>query len=135
MRTRPRRGRTALTSEAYELSEGMFLFLADRYTVVREIGRGVLPALGHAYAGAGKPGKALELLRELDARGRERYVPAYDRAVMYAGLNQIDSALAWLQRAYEERSSWMSYLSVEPRLDPLRSDPRFAMLLRKVGLE
>jgi eukaryotic-like serine/threonine-protein kinase len=95
----------------------------------------VLAALGHAYAGAGKPGKALELLSELDARGQERYVPAYDRAVIYAGLNQIDSALAWLQRAYEERSSWMSYLSVEPRLDLLRSDPRFAMLLRKVGLE
>jgi serine/threonine protein kinase len=94
----------------------------------------VLAALGHAYAGAGKPGKALELLSELDARGRERYVPAYDRAVICAGLNQIDSALAWLQRAYEERSSWMSYLSVEPRLDPLRSDPRFTTLLRNVGL-
>ena len=94
----------------------------------------VLAALGHAYAGAGKPGKALELLSELDARGRERYVPAYDRAVICAGLNQIDSALAWLQRAYEERSSWMSYLSVEPRLDSLRSDPRFTALLRNVGL-
>ena len=94
----------------------------------------MLAALGHAYVGAGKPGKALEVLGELDARGRERYVPAYDRAVIYAGLNQIDSALAWLQRAYEERSSWMSYLKVEPRLDPLRSDPRFTTLLRNVGL-
>jgi hypothetical protein len=62
-------------------------------------------------------------------------VAAYDRPVIYAGLNQTDSALEWLQRGYEERSSWMSYLKVEPRLDLLRSDPRFAMLLRKVGLE
>jgi serine/threonine protein kinase/tetratricopeptide (TPR) repeat protein len=95
----------------------------------------VLAALGHAYAAAGRPERALELLRELDARGRERYVPAYDRAVIYAGLNRIDPALAWLQRAYDERSSWMSYLKVEPRLDVLRSDSRFATLLRKVGLE
>jgi hypothetical protein len=62
-------------------------------------------------------------------------VPAYDRAVIYAGLNQIDAALEWLQRAHEERSSWIGYLKVEPRLDPLRSDPRFAELLSTVGLE
>ena len=90
--------------------------------------------LTEAGLSLGTPTYMLALLSELDARGRGRYVPAYDQAVIYAGLNQIDSALAWLQRAYEERSSWMSYLSVEPRLDPLRSDPRFTTLLRNVGL-
>src|SRR4029453_417585 len=94
----------------------------------------VLAALGHAYAVGGEHERAIELLGKLDAQGRERYVPAYDRAVIYAGLNQHDLALNWLQRAYDEHSSWISYLNVEPRLDPLRSDPRFADLVRQVGL-
>jgi serine/threonine protein kinase/tetratricopeptide (TPR) repeat protein len=88
----------------------------------------VLAALGHAHAVAGAPAKALGLLRELDARARERYVPAYDRAVIYAGLKEIDHAMNWLQRAQDEHSSWITYLNVEPRLDPLRDDPRFAEL-------
>jgi tetratricopeptide (TPR) repeat protein len=93
----------------------------------------VLAALGHAQAMAGHPAKALELLGILDARARDRYVPAYDRAIIHVGLNQIDPALEWLQRAYQERSSWISYLNVEPRLEPLRPDPRFAELASGLG--
>jgi eukaryotic-like serine/threonine-protein kinase len=88
----------------------------------------VLAALGHAHAMAGEREKAFELLSKLDALGRERYVPAYDRAVILAGLNQVDRALDWLQRAYDEHSSWITYLNVEPRLEPLREDSRFAEL-------
>ena len=93
----------------------------------------VLAALGHAHAEAGQSGKALELLRTLDGLSGERYVPAYDRAIIHLGLNQLDQAMDWLQRAYKERSSWMSYLNVEPRLAPLRSDARFAELARGLG--
>ena len=93
----------------------------------------VLAALGHAHAAAGQRGKALELLETLNGLSRERYVPAYDRAMIYLGLNQIDPAIEWLQRAYQERSSWISYLNVEPRLAPLRSDPRFIELTKGLG--
>src|SRR5690349_3875734 len=92
-------------------------------------------ALGHAYAAAGERDRAAEILEELEEQSLRQYTPAYDRAVIYAGLGERDRAFEWLERAYEERSSWMSYLNVEPRLDPLRSDSRFSSLLRNVGLE
>jgi tetratricopeptide (TPR) repeat protein len=92
-------------------------------------------ALGHAYAVAGERDLATEVLEELKDQSLRQYAPAYDRAVIYAGLDDRDRAFEWLERAYDERSSWMSYLRVEPRLDVLRSDARFATLLRKVGLE
>jgi TolB-like protein len=95
----------------------------------------VRAALGHAYAVAGARDLAAEVLEVLEDQGRHQYTPAYDRAVIYAGLDDRDRAFDWLERAYDERSSWMSYLRVEPRLDVLRSDARFATLLRKVGLE
>ena len=44
-------------------------------------------------------------------------------------------AMHWLEKAFQERSGWMLHLKVDPRLDPLRSDPRFQGLLRRVGLE
>ena len=53
--------------------------------------------------------------------------------MIYLGLNQIDPAIEWLQRAYQERSSWISYLNVEPRLAPLRVDPRFIELTKGLG--
>jgi len=46
----------------------------------------------------------------------------------------VDQALDWLQRAYDEHASWISYLNVEPRLDALRAEPRFRELVRRVGL-
>jgi eukaryotic-like serine/threonine-protein kinase len=93
----------------------------------------VLAGLGHAHAAAGQQSKADELLQALNALSRQRYVPAYDRAIIYTGLNEIDLAFEWLQRAYDERSSWMSYLNIEPRLAPLRTDARFAELVRGLG--
>lgn len=61
-------------------------------------------------------------------------MPAYDRAMVYAGLGEVDQVLDWLQRAYDEHASWISYLNVEPRLDALRAEPRFRELVRRVGL-
>lgn len=91
-------------------------------------------ALGHAWALAGERKKASEELRRLEGEAAHRYVPAYDRAVIYAGLNDGDLAFEWLERAYDERSAWMAYLAVDPRLDALRGDGRFEELLRRVGL-
>jgi tetratricopeptide (TPR) repeat protein len=90
--------------------------------------------LGHAYAVAGKEQEALKIMDELKGLSKESYISAYDVAAIYVGLDQKDRAFDWLQKAYEERSEWMRYVKVDPRFDPLRSDPRFPDLVRRVGL-
>ncbi len=74
------------------------------------------------------------ILNQLNALSKQRYVSPYDTALIHAGLRDKDRAFAWLERAYEERSVWLIFLKVEPSLDPLRSDPRFNDLLRRIGL-
>ena len=63
------------------------------------------------------------------------YVPSYWFALLHAGLGQRDSALRYLERAYEERSTVLAYLLIDPRLAPLRDDPRFLALARRLGGE
>ena len=94
-----------------------------------------LTEMAYAYAKAGKSAEARALLRKLEARAKRAYVPAYDLAVVHLALGQNEAALQWLQKAYDEHDWAMVVLAVEPRLDPLRSDPRFQELLRKVGLQ
>jgi len=91
----------------------------------------MLGALGHAYARSGQPGKAEKTLSLLLGKN---YVPKYDVAVVYAGLGQTDRAFDWLEKAYQERSDSLVFLSVDPRMDNLRNDPRFKDLLHRVGL-
>ncbi len=93
-----------------------------------------LAALAHAYAVSGNTMQAEKLLVELARLATQRYVPAYDIAMIYAGLSQDDKAFDWLERAFEQRSAWLCYLKREPRWDRLRSNPRFEKLLRRVGL-
>ena len=90
--------------------------------------------LGHLYAASGERARAEEVIAELDQISKSRYVPAYDVAVIHAGLGDKDQAFEWLDRAYQEHSSWLAYLRVEPRLDTLRSHSRFAALLKRVAL-
>jgi TolB-like protein/Tfp pilus assembly protein PilF len=91
--------------------------------------------LGHAYAASGRRDDALQVLSELKATSNQRYVPSYDVALVYAGLGDEDQAIGWLNRAYEEHSRGLCWIKVEPRLDPLRPDPRFQDLLRRVNLQ
>ena len=62
----------------------------------------------------------------------EKYVPPYPIAVIHAGLGERDLAIEWLEKAYEERDSWMNYLHLDPRLDSLRADPRFVSLVGRM---
>jgi TolB-like protein/tetratricopeptide (TPR) repeat protein len=94
----------------------------------------VLAKLAHAYAVAGQVSEARQAIAELKRISERRYVSPYDIAEIYAGLGEIERALEWLEKAYEERSSWLIFLGVEPKLDALRSDARFADLLARVGL-
>jgi TolB-like protein/DNA-binding winged helix-turn-helix (wHTH) protein/Flp pilus assembly protein TadD len=93
-----------------------------------------LTEVAYAYAKAGKSAEARELLRKLEERSMRGYVPAYDLAVVHLALGKKEAALRWLQKAYDEHDWALVVLAVEPRLDPLRSDPRFQELVGKVGL-
>ena len=90
--------------------------------------------LGHALGVAGRRAEALAMLEGLRQLSSTRYVSPYSVALVHAGLGDRDQALAWLEKAYVERSDYMPYLNREPMLDGLRSDPRFAALVRRVGL-
>ncbi len=90
--------------------------------------------IGHVHAVQGNSAAAHRVLDELQALAGRRYVPSCHIARIYAGLGDREQAFAWLQRACEERATRLAHLKVEPTFDPLRSDPRFADLLRCVGL-
>ncbi|MGE0128010.1 MAG: protein kinase [Blastocatellales bacterium] len=91
--------------------------------------------LAYGYARAGRRDEALKLLRKLESLAtRERVSPIYI-ARIYCGLGDRENALAWLRKAYDERSDHMLIIGVDPAYDPLRSDPRFIEMLRGIGLK
>jgi TolB-like protein/DNA-binding winged helix-turn-helix (wHTH) protein/Tfp pilus assembly protein PilF len=94
-----------------------------------------LTEMAYASARAGKSVEARAFLKELQERSKRGYVPAYDLAIVHLALGEKDVALQSLERAYDEHDWALMVLAVEPRLDPLRSEPRFQGLLRKVGLQ
>jgi tetratricopeptide (TPR) repeat protein len=94
----------------------------------------VWSSLGHVYAVAGKREEAQKVLDHLKELSVHEYVAPYNFAVIYAGLGDKDEAFVWLNRAYQERSYLLTYLTVDERLDDLHSDPRFDELRRRVGL-
>jgi serine/threonine-protein kinase len=91
-------------------------------------------ALGHGYAVFGQKEKALAMLNEMRRESSDRPVPAFYMAMLYTGLGQKDAAFKWLRQAYQERAYRMIYLKVDPAFASLRPDPRFAALLRDIGL-
>jgi len=95
----------------------------------------VIGVLIRAYAQAGRRPEALGLLNELARRQQEGYIPAAAFVNAYLGLGDNEQSIAWLERAYQEQSMILQFLKVHPFLDPLRDDPRFADLVRRVGLE
>jgi serine/threonine protein kinase/tetratricopeptide (TPR) repeat protein len=94
-----------------------------------------LAGLGHAYAVSGRRDEAQKVLDELNSLSNERYVSPYYIAIIYANLQNMDRSFAQLDAAYAARDNEMNFLKVDPRLDSLRSDPRFSALLRRMRLE
>ena len=87
-----------------------------------------------AYAHAGRRADALRLLAELKRRRESGYVPAGAFVNAYLGLGDNEEAFAWLEQAYSEHSNILMFLKTHPYFDPVRSDPRFQDLVRRVGL-
>jgi eukaryotic-like serine/threonine-protein kinase len=93
-----------------------------------------LVGLASIHAMAGRHREAEHVLEEVVTLARTEYVSPFAMAQPYLRLGQYDPAFEWLERAFEERSNGMAYLAVEPWLAPVRSDPRYHDLLRRVGL-
>jgi hypothetical protein len=74
------------------------------------------------------------MIEELRALEKRNFVPAFSFALVYAGLEDKDQAFTWLEKSCDERFNRLAYVKVEALWDPLRSDPRFADLLRRIGL-
>ncbi len=91
--------------------------------------------LATAYAHAGRRTEALRLINELKRRRQTSYIPAGAFINPYLGLADYDQAFVWFERAYREKSNILQFLKVHPFFDPVRGDPRFADLVRRVGLD
>ncbi len=92
-----------------------------------------LAALGCVYALSGRNSQARAVLKQLNQIATNRYVSPYYFSLLHMNLGDDDNAFTWLERAYEERAAWMTYLSVDPRFDRLRANPRFVDLLKRIG--
>jgi serine/threonine protein kinase/tetratricopeptide (TPR) repeat protein len=90
--------------------------------------------LGYTYGIAGRRAEAEQALAELKSLSKRRYVSAFPLVWVYVGLGDRDRAFEWLEKAYEERAGRIVYVYGEPAFNPLRSDPRFRDLLRRLNL-
>jgi TolB-like protein/DNA-binding winged helix-turn-helix (wHTH) protein/Flp pilus assembly protein TadD len=119
---------------SYE-AQGKWLQAIGEYQKAVELSHNSPPAvasLGYAYGVSGNQNEARKVLAGLQRT--RHYVSAFDMAVVFAGIGDRDSTFQWLEKAYAERESQMAFINVTRRLDPVRSDPRFSDLLRKMGL-
>jgi hypothetical protein len=96
--------------------------------------RDAVAALGHVYAISNQRDKAQGALAELKERAKQEYVPSYHMAIIHVGLGEMDHAFAWPEKAYEERSYWLTFLRVDPLLANLRPDTRYTDLLQRMNL-
>jgi serine/threonine-protein kinase len=93
-----------------------------------------LACFGRVLAAKGDRSRALAIRERLRRLDRTRFVPAYALALLDAGLGERDSAFAELEAACEQRDPWLDTLGVDPRFAPLRSDPRFGVILNRLRL-
>lgn len=110
--------------------------IAELIDAVQLSGGNPLPtaALGRAYAVAGMKDKAGKVLIDLERLARQRYVPSYAVGKVYAALGDEHSAFEHLHKACDERDIWLCLINIDPELEHLRSESRFADLVRRVGL-
>ena len=121
--------------QAYE-SKGQLPEAAAECEKARELNDDpyVLPFLGHVYVALGKRDEATKILGQMNESAKQRYVPAYGFAVLYAGLGDKDQAFQWLERSLQDRAWDITFLKVDPIMDNLHSDPRFADLVKRARL-
>lgn len=108
----------ALHERAIELSEAAPLYVGG---------------LGYSYGLAGRNAEAQLILEELIAREAEGLAEPYNVAIVHIGLGNTEQAMDWLEKAFEAHNSHMVYIKQGPQFDPLRDEPRFKTLIRRMG--
>ena len=93
-----------------------------------------LALLGHVYARLGRRSDAEAVVKELEKRYLDKQADGRDVAIVYAGLEDKDKAFEWLEKSFADRGVFLVFLRLEPLLEPLRSDPRWNDLERRVGI-
>jgi eukaryotic-like serine/threonine-protein kinase len=93
-----------------------------------------LSGLGYSYATSGRKKEALEIIDQLIERSKKRYVSPYNIAMIYSGLGDKDQSFKWLNEACTLRDDWLDQLPKDPVWDPIRSDPRYKDILRRMNL-
>lgn len=89
--------------------------------------------IGYVQALAGETAKARATLAELKALARQRYIPPVNMAVIHLGLGERDKAFAWLEKAFQDRDVRLSFMKIDPKWDPWRTDRRFNAVLQRLG--
>jgi serine/threonine protein kinase/Tfp pilus assembly protein PilF len=119
--------------------EGMYPQVVEEYKLLGQLGGDpkdveFASALEQGFHAGGWKGDLIRGIEVGQAQRKASYWSAYDIADLYAGLGEKDEVFRWLNAAYEERDYQIESLKTDFRLDPVRSDPRFVELVRKVGL-
>jgi TolB-like protein/DNA-binding winged helix-turn-helix (wHTH) protein/lipoprotein NlpI len=117
-------------------AKGMYNEAIDQFERALELGQEMTfrqIALGYSLAMSGKRSEAQAILERLKVS--KNYVSPAELAILYVGLGDKHNAIASLEKAYADRDLQLQYLKVVPEYDPLRSDPRFQELVRRVGLD
>jgi hypothetical protein len=94
----------------------------------------VLGFMGHAYAHLNRRAEGLKILDKMKDLAKQQYVDPYAFVIVYEALGDNEQAFQWVEKMYQTKSPKMALLKVDPILDPLRSDPRFADYVKRVGL-
>jgi TolB-like protein/Tfp pilus assembly protein PilF len=118
---------------AYQ-QKGMHAEAIAELQKVQALGGGRGAQLAYAYALAGRKDEAKKILEELKEESKQHYVSPFDFALIYMGLGDKDQAFEWFNKTFDENPYRIAFIKVNPRFDRLRSDPRFAVLLRRMKL-
>lgn len=96
----------------------------------------ILALLGQAYAAMGQTEETRTILTQLTDISQQRYVAAYNFALLHVALGNKEEAIRWLERSYQDRAGYdITWIGVDPSLDPLRGDPRFEKLVASIFSE
>ncbi|HEX9129028.1 MAG TPA: hypothetical protein VF850_07705, partial [Gemmatimonadaceae bacterium] len=109
--------------------------LREALALAPEYGTMTKATLGYSLAAAGDPGYAKQVAAELEEKMKTEYVSPVEHAIVQIALGDKEKALDWTERALDERRGWAAYLRVHPLVDPLRSEPRFDALVKKMSFD
>ena len=125
-----------LLGEAH-VSKGLYregLLALEKFSALSRTSAISRALVGYSLARLGERSAALRIIEELTSASKHSFIPAFLYALVYAGLEDKDQAFGWLEKAYEERFNRLAYLKQDALWDPLRSDPRFIDMLRRLGI-